>query len=292
MNKKKRSIVDHSLALFLEKGIRHTSVQDIIDRVGISKGTFYNYFSSKNECISAILEMIREEVNMCRIEMLSGKDAKDQDLLIEQITVLMKLNEKRGMRAIYEELIYSGDLELRRLVLKYRLSEYEWLAERLTEVFGESLRPHAFESAVIFYSILQQLLYIRKLIDGYSRDVKVVASSVFHYIKRIIHSLLHENTAVLRQDHLEVLKEQLHIAPARKNDVLDMLKSLLEESGLSKAQKQLTQALLAELEQPAVREAVVAALLKSFLEAYEDTEAHKTARVISTQVWYYLKQQA
>jgi len=290
MNKRQRSIVEHALKLFLEKGIRHTSVQDIIDRASISKGTFYNYFSSKNECVSALLEQIREEASITRSEMLSGKDAKDRDVLIEQITVLMKLNEKRGMSTIYEELIYSGDQELKRLVLKHRISECEWLAERLVDVYGEELRPYAFEGAVIFYGMLQQLLFTRKLIDGHLHDRRTVASSVFHYMKYIIHSLIHEDTALLTPEQLGMLKGNLEANPIQKNDVIEELRDLLAESELSDAQRDLTQALLTELERVDMREAVVAALLKPFAEAYEDTAEMRQVREISTKLWYYLRQ--
>ena len=40
MNNRKKIVAEHALALFIEKGIRQTSIQDILDRTGISKGTF------------------------------------------------------------------------------------------------------------------------------------------------------------------------------------------------------------------------------------------------------------
>jgi AcrR family transcriptional regulator len=291
MNKRHKAIVEHSLALFRKKGIRNTSVQDIIDRAGISKGTFYNYFSSKNECVSALLEQIRYEASLSRSELLIGKDAKDLDLLIEQITILTKLNEKHGMNAIYEEIFYSGEQELKQMVLKYRIAELEWLAERLIEVYGEPLRPYAFEGAVIFYGLLQHLLFTHKLTNILSFDTKSVASSVFHYMKYIIHALIHEQTAVLEPDQLVTLKDNLKTSPITKKDVIDMLRELLTESSdLTRGQQDLTQALLSELEQTDLREAVLIALLKPFAEAFEDTADAKLAKKISTMVWHYLKQ--
>ena len=54
MNNKKHQVLLTAQRLFIEKGFAATSVQDIINESKISKGTFYNYFSSKNECIIAI----------------------------------------------------------------------------------------------------------------------------------------------------------------------------------------------------------------------------------------------
>lgn len=47
--------MDRALGLFSDKGYETTSVQDIIDAVGVSKGAFYHYFRSKDEVLDAII---------------------------------------------------------------------------------------------------------------------------------------------------------------------------------------------------------------------------------------------
>lgn len=290
MNKRKKKIAEHSLALFLEKGIRNTSVQDIIDRAGISKGTFYNYFSSKAECVSAILEQIRYEAHLQRSELLMGKDAKDPALLIEQISIFSALGEKRGIQALFEEILYSADEELKKLVLQHRMLELEWLAERLIEVYGEAVRPHAFECAVLFYGMLHHLMFYRKMTGEPSQDVRTVASSVMQYMGPIVETISRRQTAVLDPERIAALREHLSHLPIQKKDAIQMLRELLEDPELTVPQVDLTQALLAELERDDVRVAVVNALLKPFAEAFEDSPNQPAAKTISSQIWYYLKQ--
>lgn len=43
-------------ALFKEKGFEDTSISDITDRVGVSHGTFFYYFGSKNEALKAVIK--------------------------------------------------------------------------------------------------------------------------------------------------------------------------------------------------------------------------------------------
>jgi AcrR family transcriptional regulator len=290
MNKRKKKIAEHSLALFLEKGILSTSVQDIIDRAGISKGTFYNYFSSKAECVSAILEQIRYEINLRRSELLVGKDAKDPELLIEQISIFSALGEKRGIQALFEEILHSGDKELKELVLQYRVLELEWLAGRFIEVYGESVRPHAFECAVLFYGMLHHLLFYRKMTGEQPQDVRMVASSVMQYMEPIVETLARRKTAVLDPQRIAALREHLNHPPIQKKDAIRKLRELLEDSELTEPQTDLTQALLTELERDDVRVAVVNALLRPFAEAFEDSPNQPAAKTISSQIWYYLKQ--
>ena len=49
-------IVLAATELFVENGYYNTSVQDIVDKVGLSKGAIYHHFESKEEILKAVLE--------------------------------------------------------------------------------------------------------------------------------------------------------------------------------------------------------------------------------------------
>jgi AcrR family transcriptional regulator len=50
----KEKITGQSISLFEKKGFSETSIQDIVDSIGVTKGTFYYYFSSKEELLMDI----------------------------------------------------------------------------------------------------------------------------------------------------------------------------------------------------------------------------------------------
>ena len=52
----RRSLIDAGKALFLRYGIRKTSVEQLTHAVGIAKGTFYNFFDSKEDLCLAIFD--------------------------------------------------------------------------------------------------------------------------------------------------------------------------------------------------------------------------------------------
>lgn len=68
ITKRKKKVLDTAHRLFIEKGYQATSIQDIIDEAEISKGTFYNYFASKKDCLLAIIEFIEAEGKQKRME--------------------------------------------------------------------------------------------------------------------------------------------------------------------------------------------------------------------------------
>ena len=49
-------LVDLAQRLFLERGYERTTVNDVIDAAGVSKGAFYHHFRAKEELLEAIAE--------------------------------------------------------------------------------------------------------------------------------------------------------------------------------------------------------------------------------------------
>ncbi|WP_097026505.1 TetR/AcrR family transcriptional regulator [Clostridium peptidivorans] len=54
-------ILDVSLKLFMEKGYEKTTIQDIVNDLGMSKGAIYHHFKSKEEIMDAISKRSFEE---------------------------------------------------------------------------------------------------------------------------------------------------------------------------------------------------------------------------------------
>lgn len=53
---RKREIMDMAAKLFMSRGYEETSINLIVNQLGVAKGTFYHYFQSKEEILEAILE--------------------------------------------------------------------------------------------------------------------------------------------------------------------------------------------------------------------------------------------
>lgn len=51
---KRKKLLDSSYELFVEKGISNVSIAEICQKAGIAKGTFYLYFSSKEDIARAL----------------------------------------------------------------------------------------------------------------------------------------------------------------------------------------------------------------------------------------------
>jgi AcrR family transcriptional regulator len=59
----RRRILEATSQLIAEKGVTNTTVSDIVDRVGISRGTLHYYYKSKNELIYDITTQHLDELS-------------------------------------------------------------------------------------------------------------------------------------------------------------------------------------------------------------------------------------
>lgn len=60
--KTKNKIMESTFSLFLEKGIQGTSTKDILDASGVSNGTLYHHFPTKEKIVEQIFYSIQEEM--------------------------------------------------------------------------------------------------------------------------------------------------------------------------------------------------------------------------------------
>lgn len=108
----KEKIMKHSIRLFESKGFSEASIQDIVNTLGVTKGTFYYYFSSKEELLTQIqlnyIDYMLEEQQ----RIIEQPDRTWKDKLSEVILMTIQAIEGRGSsaRIFFRELLHiTGD---------------------------------------------------------------------------------------------------------------------------------------------------------------------------------------
>ncbi|MGG4266398.1 TetR/AcrR family transcriptional regulator [Peribacillus simplex] len=87
MNEKHKMIIDKSVELFAEKGYHATSVQEIAEKCGIAKGSFYNYFKSKEELLVSIFKYYYEALMDSLLDFELDASLSSKDKFLRQMTV-------------------------------------------------------------------------------------------------------------------------------------------------------------------------------------------------------------
>lgn len=94
---KENKLLEVSFDLFTEKGIRDTSVQEITDKAGLAKGTFYLYFKDKYELQNKLIIRASKTLFDNALKKLERNDIKqfDDGLIFIIDYIINELNKNR-----------------------------------------------------------------------------------------------------------------------------------------------------------------------------------------------------
>ena len=97
----KNKILETAHLFFSDKGYEKTSVNDIINRLGISKGAFYHYFNSKDEVLDAIILGYTTETVDMLYEIVYDTSLNALEKYIKMFTEAQARREKNAERFSY-----------------------------------------------------------------------------------------------------------------------------------------------------------------------------------------------
>lgn len=94
---KENKLLEVSFDLFTEKGIRDTSVQEITDKAGLAKGTFYLYFKDKYELQNKLIIRASKTLFDNALKKLERNNIKqfDDGLIFVIDYIINELNKNR-----------------------------------------------------------------------------------------------------------------------------------------------------------------------------------------------------
>ncbi|MEE4191362.1 MAG: helix-turn-helix domain-containing protein [Halieaceae bacterium] len=183
-------ILEAAIHLFGEEGFHSVTTRKIAARAGISEGTLFNYFSSKNELMRAILERIYEELRDKASAILREQlDSRLRlQLLAENHIEVMSRDNALFMRMIqaYMNVDLAGYTSIRGSVLHKLNLSYAWVfdtavqeAQRRGEV-RQDLNLSALRD--LFFGGLEYLsrsLFLHEAFDQMSERVSSVVEPLW-----------------------------------------------------------------------------------------------------------------
>lgn len=137
---RRNEILDSSEILFTTKGYNETTIIDILNNVGIAKGTFYYYFKSKEEVLDAILVRLvdRDREKMQAVTKNSSLNP------IEKISAMFMAQQPQpgDVKSHMNEIFHkpgNGDMHL-----KYNVLALRYLSPILAKVVREGIEQGLF----------------------------------------------------------------------------------------------------------------------------------------------------
>lgn len=150
----KDKITEQSIKLFEKKGFSETSIQDIVDSLGVTKGTFYYYFSSKEELLMNIHLGFIDDL-LIRQERILNDNKSSKQKLFDTIYMLISSIKSKGSSAkiFFREMRNLSENRLTQITFKR--DQFRLNVERLVKEGMEKGEFHAdLNAEIITFGIL------------------------------------------------------------------------------------------------------------------------------------------
>ncbi|WP_226666076.1 TetR/AcrR family transcriptional regulator [Metabacillus litoralis] len=134
----KEKIRELSIQLFATRGFKETSIQDIVDALNVTKGTFYYYFTSKEQLLMEIHLKYIDELLTKQEEIIKDNELSSKEKLYKIVYLLLHDIEKEGLSAkvFFREMRNLNEQHLAQIVPKrdqFRLNIQAVLDEGITK---------------------------------------------------------------------------------------------------------------------------------------------------------------
>ena len=157
-HERKNELLDTAQEIFLTKGYKQTSVESIIKKVGVAKGTFYYYFKSKEDLLDKLVKRMADKI---QIEIKKIVEKKDLDAIRKlekaySVAGNIKL-ENIHLIKLMLKILYEKD----NLILRYKVykSNIELIVPEFAKIIEQGVKeklfntPYPYEAARLFFEL-------------------------------------------------------------------------------------------------------------------------------------------
>ncbi|WP_079505808.1 TetR/AcrR family transcriptional regulator [Mesobacillus jeotgali] len=186
MKEKEKAIIEAAIKLYATKGFASTSVQEIVNESGISKGAFYLYFKSKEALLIAILEYYFDYIQK-KLEVFESESLPPRVKFGFQLRALFDtmLEHKEFIIMQSREQAIPLNEEVKELMIRKYYEAQMFYQHSLREIYGKKAEPHLWDLALMLEGFFNS--YIKLLLfnpEGFKTDELV------DYLLRRVDSLV------------------------------------------------------------------------------------------------------
>ncbi|MDI7743232.1 TetR/AcrR family transcriptional regulator [Lysinibacillus fusiformis] len=257
---KKQLIMEKSLELFAENGFEATSVQQITERCGISKGAFYLYFKSKDELINSLIDQFMTGI-ITDIEQSVSSTEKCEELLYNFLTISLGEFQQQSNFAKFfmteQVLSYNKDLF-------ERMQNYMNMFNRI--LFSIVKRQFAATNPNMYLDLVFTINGFVKsyseifLMGDYEVDLDTLCKSIVEKVTLVAERA---TIQVLTPEYLSYINQNSNFS---KEQLIELITTLLKEIRGNAIVEESLQLLKEHLQDPKLSRVLLEGLLKNIKE--------------------------
>lgn len=191
MNEKQITIIESGMDLIAHQGYHQTSIQQIAESAGISKGAFYLYFESKESFIATAFKYFHQKI-IQRLENIQAKELQPTHSLARQINVITRsiVQYKSFIMMHISENIGIGE-RMEQLVQEIKWYNFRWLRDHILAIHGEKVNEYLLDCIIQFEGIMNS--YFKAIvIDGVQLDLHHIGPFLVERLDDIVYGMVHK----------------------------------------------------------------------------------------------------
>ncbi|WP_449600267.1 TetR/AcrR family transcriptional regulator [Paenibacillus sp. Marseille-Q9583] len=157
---RRNEIIDAAEELFSQKGFDGTSTNDILEKVGIARGTLYHHFKSKEDIMDALIERYSVRLLGAAQEIAADKSIPVVERIIR---VVMALNLSGGSSKEIMEHIHKPQNAL--MHQKIEKVIINGVTPILTEIIHEGIQQRLFHTPYPYECMEMVVIYANTVFD-------------------------------------------------------------------------------------------------------------------------------
>lgn len=155
---KKEEIIQAAVSFFAEKGYSSTSMQEIAKDCGVSKGTLYNLFESKEDLLIQVFdyshEKMLENINVVDFESSLSPKEKLIKKIVMQFDIVLK--NKNFITMLLRTFNPENSPQITTLINKIHVTMTNWHKNSILEAFGNKTEPYLWDFTLILQGIVKE----------------------------------------------------------------------------------------------------------------------------------------
>lgn len=269
MNQKKINLIETGMELFAEQGYHKTSIQEIAEAAGISKGAFYLYFSSKEDFIVTAVQFfytkLTKQISSARLPEQSPRE--NLAVQINSMTKFIFQHRNFIIMSLRED-ISIGDQAVE-ILQQMKHDNYHWLKDNINAIYGEEIDRYINDLITQLEGLINGFVE-RIVIDDIQIDKDRIGPYIVNRLDEMVQGMIaKKEEPLITSDHLPLRYEeifhtqqkqdklrsillsmedkihQLTMSQSKKAQLLDVIKLLDEKTNKSNYKKIVIQGLLA-----------------------------------------------
>ncbi|WP_088809653.1 MULTISPECIES: TetR/AcrR family transcriptional regulator [Listeria] len=241
MKDKKRRIITEAKNIFRKKGYLLTSVADIVEASGISKGTFYNYFTSKEELAIVIFKQ-EYSVLYQKLDRAMGDQAggmKENFASCVELLITFHTKNAEILNISFSQAMIDDDFN--QFLASVRLRSLEWIKNQILLVYGEDTRPYVNDLTMLLTGMTFMFVFATSKTEEGKRRIQDVVKYVLNRMDAVVGDLketgdiliTEQDVACFIPSHLDLKKRRM--VELRKT--IDQLLGKIEEQDVAESDK-------------------------------------------------------